>query len=305
MYRHLLVPLDGSRLAERALPAAAFCARTFGADVTLMHVLERNAPSVAHGERHLTSVAEAEAYLAETAGGPLLTGLQVTRHVHEAEVRDVARSITEHTAELSPDLIVMSTHGRGGARRLIVGDIAQQLIAQGDTPVLLVRSPVGEPADGPTTCFHVILAPIDGDPAHEMGLPAAAEIARSCRARLHLLMVVPTLGKLAGERGAAGRFLPGAARLVLEMEGDGAAEYLEARSRELAGAGLAVTQEVTRGDPARAIVAAARRQAVDLVIMGTHGKAGAEAFWAESVASRVIAHLDVPLLLLPLPHPAP
>ena len=305
MFRHLLVPLDGSRLAERALPAAAFCARSLAASLTLVHVIERNAPAEAHGERHLTTVAEAAAYLSETARGPLLAGLRVTTHVHEAGVRDVARAITEHTEELAPDLVVMSTHGRGGARRLIVGDIAQQVIAMGTTPVLLVRASAGRQSTVPATGFRTILAPIDGDPDHEKGLPAAAELARSCKARLHLIMVVPTLGRLSGERGAAGRLLPGAARVLLEMDHDGATEYLQRHAHALAGQGLTVTWEASRGDPARTIVAAARRQAVDLVIMGTHRKAGAEAFWAGSVASRVIARLEVPLLLVPLPQAAP
>jgi nucleotide-binding universal stress UspA family protein len=300
MYRHLLVPLDGSRLAECALPAAALCARTLGAELTLVHVIERKAPSVTHGDRHLTTVAEASSYLAQTAGGPLLAGLRVTTHVHEAEVRDVARSITEHTAEFAPDLIVMSTHGRGGARRLIVGSIAQQIIAQGDTPVLLVRVAPGRPPAAPAAAFLTVLAPIDGDPDHERGLPAAAELARAHRGRLHLLMVVPTVGRLAGERGAAGRLMPGAARLMLEMDHEAASAYLEAHARALAGEGLTVTWEASRGDPARAIVAAARRQAADLVVMGTHGRAGAEAFWTGSVASRVIARLEAPLLLVPL-----
>src|SRR5919202_2263342 len=61
--KHLLVPLDGSRLAEAALPAATMLAERLGARVTLLHVMERHAPATVHGERHLTRAGEAEAYL--------------------------------------------------------------------------------------------------------------------------------------------------------------------------------------------------------------------------------------------------
>jgi nucleotide-binding universal stress UspA family protein len=271
------------------------------AAITLVHVIERNAPSEVHSDRHLATAEEASAYLAEVARSPVLSGLRVDTHVHTAEVSDVARSITEHSEELVPDLVVMTTHGRGGARRIIFGGIAQQVIAMGKTPVLLVRqSGKGAAATGRTCAFEAILAPIDGDPEHEKGLSAAADIARACGARLHLLMVVPTPGKLSGPRAAAGMLLPGATRILLEMDNAGARDYLAARAGEIAQSGVEVVRETARGDPSRAIPHAALRLGADLIVMGTHGRAGTGAFWAGSVAARVIARTRVPLLLVPL-----
>jgi nucleotide-binding universal stress UspA family protein len=63
MFTHLLVPLDGSSLAEQALPAAAYLAQLLPARITLLHLIERNPPSEIHHERHLTDAAEASAYL--------------------------------------------------------------------------------------------------------------------------------------------------------------------------------------------------------------------------------------------------
>src|SRR5664280_859501 len=113
MFKHLLVPLDGSRMAEVSLPAAVSLARTLGAAVTLFHVIERDAPQDIHGERHLTSPEEARGYLDEVAARFFPADIPVERHVHVGEVNDVARSIAEHVGELCPDLIVMCTHGRG------------------------------------------------------------------------------------------------------------------------------------------------------------------------------------------------
>lgn len=297
MFRRLLVPLDGSAMAEAALRVAARFAAQTGASVTLVHVIERNAPAAVHRERHLVNVQEAEAYLAEAARLPALAGLAVATHVDAAGVSDVAASIYEHSTELAPDLVVMTAHGRGGARRLLFGALAQRVIALGSTPVLLVKPSTAEARpDGP----HTVLAPVDGDPDHEKGLPVAAELAAAFSCGLHVLMVVPGLRHLSGPEAAAAMLLPSATRLKLEMDTASGEEYVQARARELARRGVAATCEVSRGEPARAIVKSTRRLSAGLIVMGTHGRAGADAFWAGSVAARVVAHSQAPVLLVPL-----
>ena len=297
MFKHLLVPLDGSLMAESALPmAAGIAARTY-ATLTLVHVIEKNAPSEIHSERHLVTAREAALYLDEVSRRPVCAGLTVLTHVHEAEVRDVARSITEHTAELAPDLVVMSTHGRGGARRLFSGTMAQQVISLGATPVLLVwPEHPGENRES----WRLILAPVDGDPSHEKGLPIAADLAAVFRCTLHLLMVTPNIGELTGSAKLTSTLLPGTTRLKLEMESAEAQEYLQRLAQLYGKKGISAGTETSRGDPARAIVRTARRLSADLVVMGTHGRAGTDAFWEGSVAARVVSRARVPLLLVPL-----
>jgi len=300
IFRHILVPLDGSRLAESALTTAVWLARKMDAQVTLIHIIEKNAPSEVHSDRHLVTPKEASKYLEELSHFPALSGLRVETHVHTAEVGDVARSIAEHSAELSPDLVVMCTHGKGGARRLLFGDIAQQVISLGKTPVLMVRPSQEGQANATAGDFRTILVPTDGDPGHEKGLPMATELALAFHCRLHLLMVVPRLLNLSGANAAASLILPGAMRLNLEMESAGARAYLDQRAAELNREGVLADYETARGDPARAIIASARRLSADLVVMGTHGRAGADAFWAGSVAARVVARIQAPLMLVPL-----
>jgi len=300
MFRHLLVPLDGSAMSEGALSAAAQLASRTGAQLTLVHVIEKNAPSEVHSERHLVGASEAGAYLEEVAHRPLLAGLRVVTHVHEVEVSDVARSITEHAAELAPDLVVLSTHGRGSARRALFGAIGQQVIGLGDTPVLLLRT-AEEGAEAATELrWRSILVPIDGDPAHERALPVAEDLGRSFAGRLDLLMVVPTIGALSGLQAAASILLPNAMRAKLEIDSASAFEHVRSQARALAARGVQATSEISRGDPARAIVSFARKLSSDLVVMGTHGRAGTDAFWEGSVAARVISRTRVPLLLVPL-----
>ncbi len=297
MFTHLLVPLDGSVMAESALPMAADIAARTHAALTLVHVIERNAPSEVHSERHLVTPREAAAYLTEVSRRPICAGLSVQTHVHEAEVRDVARSITEHTAELAPDLVVMSTHGRGGARRLFSGSMAQQVIGLGATPVLLVW-PNGEA--GSREGWHLILAPVDGNPSHEKGLPIAGDLAAAFGCTLHLLMVTPHVAELTGSEKWTSTLLPGATRLKLEMESAGAQEYLQGAALPFQQKGITTGTETSRGDPARAIVRTARRLSANLIVMGTHGRAGTDAFWEGSVAARVVSRARVPFLLVPL-----
>ncbi|MGA2479951.1 MAG: universal stress protein [Spirochaetia bacterium] len=300
VFRHILVPLDGSRLAESALTTAVWFARKMDAQMTLVHIIEKNAPSEVHSDRHLVTPKEATAYLTELYKLPALSSLRVKTHVHTAEVSDVARSITKHSEELVPDLIVLCTHGKGGARRLLFGDIAQQVISLGTTPVLMVRPLKETQVIGTVRDFRTIIAPIDSDPGHEKGLPMATEIALTFHCRLHLLMVVPKLLNLSGSKAATSLILPGATRLNLEMESEGARIYLDQRATELNQQGVLADYESSRGDPARAIIASARRLSADLVVMGTHGRAGANALWAGSVAARVVARIQAPLMLVPL-----
>ena len=298
LFHHLLVPLDGSRLAETALPAAAFLASRFQASVTLIHLIERNAPPEVHSERHLTEPAEAQAYLQQVAQRALPPGLRVEQHVHTAEVRDVARGLVEHAAELQIDLIVMCSHGRGGLRDWLFGSIAQQVVGLGTTPVLLVR-PTSAGEAPPFAC-RMILVPLDGDPAHEDGLPVARDLARASGGALHLVMVIRSVDSLKGEQAATALLMPLTTNALLDMSEKQAESYLNEHITRLQAAGLAVTAEVARGDPASYLLSAAQRTGADLIVLGTHGKAGLEAFWSGSVAPRLSGRSHAPLLLLPL-----
>jgi len=297
MFEHLLVPLDGSRLAEAALPAAATLARRLGSRVTLVHIVEPDAPQEIHGERHLSDPAEAGAYLHEVAAHAFSPGVPVKTHMHDAG-EGVAPSIVASAGELEAGLVVMCTHGEGGLRTWLLGSIAQQVVALGTTPVLLVQ-PDGAAATPAFACRR-LLVPLDGQAGHEQGLAVAAELARACPAELHLLLVVPTLATLPGELGTAARLLPAATRNWLDLWEEDAWAHLHQEATGLQASGLHAAAEVCRGDPAAGIARAAESARADLIVMGTHGKSGMEAFWSGSVAAQVARHSRVPLLLVPV-----
>src|SRR5438105_1325724 len=107
MYQCLLVPLDGSRLAEAVLPVVDRFASTLQAKVMLLHVIERGAPATVHGEHHLQTTEEAATYLQVQAERLRVHGIAVETHVHEVPEGDVARSIAAHAQEERADLIVL------------------------------------------------------------------------------------------------------------------------------------------------------------------------------------------------------
>ncbi len=306
MINHILVPLDGSHLGESGLPLAARIASSMNASITLVHVIEKNPPAEVHGERHLSAVGEAQQYLAEVAARRIFSGITVEVHVHESEVSDVARSLAEHCAELSPDLIVITTHGKRDPRQIIMGTLAQQVIGLGRTPVLVVRQKERGRSGRKeqAAAMSAILVPLDGDDAHEKGLPIATQLARAFHSRVHLLMVVPKVGDLRGSDSTAALLSPNAMRVRLDRDFEGGEEYLNSRAEAFAEEPFDITTECVRGDPPNRIVKAGGRLRADLIVLGTHGKAGSRAFWNESVAARVVARTDIPVLLVPLGEPS-
>jgi len=298
MFRHLLVPLDGSHLAESALPAAAELAKRLGARVTLLHAVEREAPTAVHGERHLTQVAEAEAYLREVATWVASHGVPTEVHLAR-EVDDVAGSIAAEGAELRADLIVLCTHGGGGLRGLLFGRVAQLVLQRGTIPVFLVQ-PSAAGRDQPFARQR-ILVPLDGSETAEIALPAAAEVARAWRATVVLTWVVPTVVTMSGERAAAALLMPTAAAAMLDDEAEQAKTYLGQIGARLSAQGVSTSMVVVRGDPVREVLDAVVTHAVDLIVIATHGRSGVDAVWAGSVASRIVAASTRPILLIRIP----
>ncbi len=303
MFKHLLVPLDGSAMAEASFPAAVYLARTLEARVTLFHVIERGAPEEIHGERHLTDPDEARDYLAEAAARAFPADVPVERHVHSAEASDVARSIAEHVGELDPDLIVMCTHGRGGLRGFVFGRIAQQVAGLCTTPLLLVPPAAAGAAAG-FSCTRMLVT-LDGNPEHEEGLTVAADLAKACGAELCLVMAVRTSRTLSGEQAAAAKMLPSATHELLELAEQDAKEYLGRHVTALRAAGLTATGDVRRGDPVVTIIGLAEQTGTDLIVLATHGKSGMDAFWSGSATPNVASRSAMPLMLVPVRSKGP
>lgn len=150
MFNRILVPLDGSDLAEAALPSAEELARKFHSRIVLMQVVDFPPPTLPDEPGMMTPIqpeildeaAEAEAlhaeqYLATLCDRLNKDGLSATYHVARGNPAD---EIINYAKERSMDLIAMSTHGRSGLASLVFGSVAHEVLRHSRTPILLIRS---------------------------------------------------------------------------------------------------------------------------------------------------------------------
>jgi nucleotide-binding universal stress UspA family protein len=142
MYRRVLVPLDGSELAEAIIPFITQIAGPLDLEVALVRVLQPIPTEVIEGSRHVVvenvegRLAEAREYLAGVASGLATTGVRVQTAVRRGEP---VTEIVSVARETGADLIAMTTHGRSGLGRLLFGSVAEAVLRQAEVPVFLMR----------------------------------------------------------------------------------------------------------------------------------------------------------------------
>jgi nucleotide-binding universal stress UspA family protein len=274
MFTQILIPLDGSTLAERALPYAQQLALP-GATLHLVRVVDvfqyltwsPFAPPLLPATVDEMVNAEyeaADAYL--HAVQQRLPGAGV--RVAALEVRgNAAQTLLDYEGATHIDLVVMATHGRSGLARFALGSVADQLVHHGSVPLLLVHA-FGTPAT-----LERLLVPLDGSPLAEQGLAVARTLASQVACELLLLHVI---GK--------------------EEERPGAERYLAEEAQYLRAAQIACAQQVTLGNPAAVILDAAGNGRT--IVMATHGRSGPARWALGSVADRVAHHTQSAVLLI-------
>jgi nucleotide-binding universal stress UspA family protein len=297
IFRKLLVPLDGSRMAESVLPAVRRFAELLGCSVTLLHVIEKRAPSTIHGDTHLNSADQAEAYLSDIEKQMKASGIVVDSHVHTVPQGDLPKCIAEHADELDQDLVILCSHGAGGVRRFVFGSNAEQVLSHGTTPVLLIQ--VTEQGTAPPLGPDRILALFDGTLATEPALTVSKELAILASARLDLLVVIPTLASMNAEQAASGRLIPSATREVLDLAAEEAVSRLQTEVNQLIELKIRASGKVERGEAASAVVKTAQEVQSDLVVIAARGLAGLSAFFAGIITSKIAGVYGGSILIVP------
>lgn len=185
MYHRILVPLDGSELAELALAPAGLLARRFRAQLWLVSVLVP-VPLESGSSVRLarTAVDQAQDYLQDVQRRLEADGLAVRAIVRWG---DPAGEILATAHESRAVLIAMATHGRGGLGRWMIGSVADRVVRAATIPVLVVPARAAARQPG----FHRLLVPLDGSALAEAALPHALLLARTFNATVELLSVVP------------------------------------------------------------------------------------------------------------------
>jgi nucleotide-binding universal stress UspA family protein len=288
-FARILVPLDGSPLAEAVLPAACSLAKRLGATVLLLHVLEHEPPAAVHGEPHLCDAGEAFDYLEREAAELRREGITVESHVHERRVEDVAPAVDVHAHEFGADLIAMCAHGRSNLRTRLIGSIAERILRAGSVPVLLrtVRR-----ADVPAFALRRLLVPIDFGHDIDAALAAARVLAPPYGAAVTLLA--------APERPppTTSRLLPGTSALMRAYDLDTLRERIGEVADRLRADLDDVDAIVAAEPPTPAILAARDELSADLIVLVTDAHGGLSSWSEPSTVQQLLRRADLTLLLI-------
>jgi nucleotide-binding universal stress UspA family protein len=292
MFKHLLVPLDGSLLAECVLPHTLAFARVFNARVTLLHVVPAPHPGAPIDVVHWRMLnAEAEAYLRGVAARLRAHGVSVDVAVGQG---DSAYSVLDHVQHHPIDLAIMSSHGESGLTGWNIGSVVQKVLLRSHISSLLVRAYQPIPDEQTDLQYRRLLVPLDGSLRAECVLPFAAEIARFHDAQLLFAHIV--------SRPEVPRHLP------LSPEDEVLVDRLVTRNREAAVkhleelvAHLSVPAEfrvLERADVTAGLHEVAESEQADLIVMCAHGYSGETRWPYGRVTSNFIVYGTTPLLLV-------
>jgi nucleotide-binding universal stress UspA family protein len=297
MYTRILLPLDGSQVAEQVLPYARLLAKSLDTPIELVHAVDPEIIATYADPNHGRYVDIVESTLKEEALrylGQTRASLPDTSKVTCAtEFGKPADVIISRSAGEPGTLIVMATHGRSGLGRWLLGSVAEKVIQMSANPVLLVRAaPKGQPSE---PLWKTIVVPLDGSPIAEQALPHACELARRMDLELMLLRIytIPVTGFTAEDY-----YTPNLEK-IFEQAREEAKHYIEEKAAQLTGAGLKrVSSIFLEGQSANQIIDFAKKMPASVIAMCTHGRSGLGRLVLGSVTSRVVRHSGDPVLVI-------
>ncbi|HLY74658.1 MAG TPA: universal stress protein [Planctomycetota bacterium] len=287
MFERILVPLDGSSRAELILSQVGRLLRRKDSKVLLLRVVsslkESSKAEREQAERYIDELIRKFSGRGARVGGRVLAG-------------PIAPSILKVCEKEKATLIAMTTHGRAGLPRWLLGSVAEKVVRASSVPVLLVRSfqPGGEevpPATAETIPFRKILVPTDGSRASATVVDPATEFAQLFDSEI-LVVHAEYPFILPGPELAS---FPAPA-LTRAEDDDTTAAVAEA----FRDAGIRVTRRTELGDAASVILDQSKSAGIDLIAMATHGRSGLSRWVLGSVAEQVLRHGAIPLLLVPV-----
>jgi nucleotide-binding universal stress UspA family protein len=294
MYQRVLIPLDGSKLAEEILPLAERVSSGFTIPLHLLTVIQRNSVAATRAaglDANQKAAEKAQDYL-----GMILerVGRGVgTEHVKMAvKIGEVADTIVQEAESVPKTLIALSSHGRSGLTRMVLGSVADKVLHGTRAPVFIYSPredvPVRQAED-----FNTIMVPLDGSELAEQALPYAAALANALQLKVILVRVTSTLADLASDG-----FYEVTQVLIDELEKE-AIDYLDRKVSTLRQEGLKdVDRRHLTGSAARKIIDSARETPRSFIAMCSHGRSGVQRWALGSVADQVVSQVAVPVLVV-------
>lgn len=298
MYERILVPLDGSKTAEMALPYAVEIAGKLCSQFFLVEVSESGSPDAEHlCQTYMERITDqVRLQLRGQEGAELVT---VQNKVLTGKPAD---EILRYADQNKVSLIAMSRHGSSGEGPWFIGSIADKVLRAAKQSVLLIRTPASERSLRAKQLVRRILVPLDGSRVGETAIPAAEILARALGAELVLLRVVVPSSL---QRDSFQGFIdPTLEELVTQAEKGqedrktSASKYLKRVGKPLRERGTPSLSVVVMGYPPDQIIDYAEANEVDLISMSSHGRTGIRRWLFGSVTDKVLHAGNTPLLVV-------
>ena len=296
----ILVPLDGSPLAEQSIPLALETARIARSKVRLVLVHPILPPPFYEESAQLYVTVDlamrkaARDYLRGLAARLReQSGLQIASVILDGPTE---AALARYVHDIGADLVAMTTHGRGGVRGAWLGSVADRLVRRLDVPILVTRVREGAGTLSASPKIREILVPLDGSGLAEAALAPAAAMAELFEAELVLAQIVAPL--------TAGSLLPvnfaaGYDRDAAALQRKQAQDYLEGLGEDLRKRGTRVRTTVSVApNVGEALIGLAHPQRIDLVAIATHGRSRVQRLMLGSVADKLIRGAEPPVLVV-------
>ncbi len=298
-FRSVLLPLDGSAFAEHAIPWAVAIARRARARLrlALVHQTPPSPPLDESSARLYTRIELAlrkseREYLRRVAAR--IKGANAVQLTSATLSGPPAAALADYAREVGVDLVVMTTHGRGGVQRAWLGSVADQLVRSLEIPVLLIRPHEGEAAP-PEPGLEEILVPLDGSRRAEAALPTALGVATLFGARLALIQAVEPVAIMVDAPMAFPQALDDELTSLRRRE---ARDYLDDVAEQVGASGVETrATAILAASAVDGIQAAARSPAVGMIALATQGHGGLRRLVLGSVADKLVRTGELPVLV--------
>ena len=306
MYKRILAPLDGSEMAEQALPYVRFLAKDLQAKVELLRIsggvpLEFLNNQTLHPQDIMDAMRnEANNYLNDAMRRLDNIGLSVSVSVRDGAP---AQAIVE-AAEQEPDTIIaMTTHGRSGMARWVMGSVADKALHTTDCPFLLIKAREDAEIEADAR-VNSIIVPLDGSEFAAEALPHAAALARPRRLKVILARATPSLGEY--QKYMQYSMLDASTSVYTgpyeewsrEADANAMGYLRDIGERFSMDNGVTVDERLLSGSPADAVVDLVHEEPNSLVVMTSHGRSGMGRWVMGSVADRIVRHSGSPVLVI-------
>ena len=293
MYTRILVPLDGSETAEKALPYARAFAGNLKVPVELLGVIDISHYASGDRVRYLDALIDAAILRNQEYLKRVATTFAGARVESTVEGGAPAEAIVTKAAGNKGTLIVMATHGRSGLKRWLLGSIAEKVLRGASNPALLVRASGETETEGEVTPTRIIV-PLDGSELAEAALTTVVELARALKLKVVLLRAYSVKAIMYSDEDN----LHDSNEIATELKNE-ATRYLDHWAGRLKSEGCAdVLPIVSEGDAAETIIEVAEGAPNSLIAMCTHGRSGVKRWVLGSVTEKVIRHAGNPVLVL-------